>query len=183
MPKKPSNEQGFSLIELMAVVALVAILTAIAAPSFTSTIRENRNVVAANTIMQTLSIGRSEAIRLGREVTVCPSKDGSTCSADWAEGLIVILDTAVGTAAPVKDTSKIPATGILKVEGALLNAKVTQTAGGAQQWVRYSSRGIPTGKIEIKLQVKPVTCTAGKEYYRELTVSVVGKVTATKTKC
>ena len=59
MLKKTS---GFTLIELMVVVALVAILAALAAPSFLTQIANQRVSSAAQDLQSLLQLARSEAI-------------------------------------------------------------------------------------------------------------------------
>src|SRR5690606_10966940 len=54
---------GFSLIELMVVVAVVAILAVVAYPSLTSVVNSNRLASNANELVASLQHARSEAIR------------------------------------------------------------------------------------------------------------------------
>jgi type IV fimbrial biogenesis protein FimT len=72
--------RGFTLIELMVTIAVVAILLAIAAPSFTSLINNNRLTAQANEVVVSLQQARMEAVRRNRSVTVCRTTDGATCA-------------------------------------------------------------------------------------------------------
>lgn len=83
---------GFSLVELMVTIAVAAILLAIAAPSFTQVIADNRAASAANDLLASLQFARSEAVKRARPVSLCPSNDGQTCvsgGTSWQEGWIV----------------------------------------------------------------------------------------------
>lgn len=87
-------EQGFSVIELMIGVAVLAILVALAAPSLTSVINNNRLAAQANEFVTALQLARSEAVRLNSAVSVCHSSNGTSCSAagDTWSGWITIVD-------------------------------------------------------------------------------------------
>ncbi|MGF6691050.1 type IV fimbrial biogenesis protein FimT [Metapseudomonas resinovorans] len=98
---------GFTLIELMVVIAIVAILSSIGYPSFRELILNNRLTAQTNALLGTLQYARSEAVTQKREVTVCPSPDQATCDdtapADWRLDIIVLLDN--GTVARVLPAS------------------------------------------------------------------------------
>ena len=93
---KPSYHQGVTLIELMIALAILAILVAIAAPSFRDTIARSRVQSAVADLSASFSLARSEAIRTGIQTVVCPSVDLTSCSlaavADWSTGWIVLAD-------------------------------------------------------------------------------------------
>ncbi|MEH6542642.1 MAG: GspH/FimT family pseudopilin [Porticoccaceae bacterium] len=86
---------GFTLVELMIVIALMAILIAVAAPSFTQLIKNNRLQTMADTFYTSVILTRSEALARNSPVIMCKSSDGSTCvtTGDWQQGWIVFEDT------------------------------------------------------------------------------------------
>ncbi len=61
MPVQP-KQQGFTLIELMVIVALVAILASVAVPNFTQFVRNNRVTTQADEIHRFLQYARGEAV-------------------------------------------------------------------------------------------------------------------------
>lgn len=64
------SQQGFTLIELMVTVILVAILATIAIPTFTDLIRDNRVQAQAEELNSLLQYARSEAVIRRRSVNV-----------------------------------------------------------------------------------------------------------------
>ncbi|MGJ7493747.1 GspH/FimT family pseudopilin [Variovorax sp. RT4R15] len=94
------QQTGFTLIELMVVVAIVAILTMIASPSFVGLIQTNRVSAELNSFVGDLQFARSEAIKQGVPVSVCASSNGTSCLASntWQSGWMVFTDlNASGT--------------------------------------------------------------------------------------
>lgn len=80
----------------MMTIAVIAVLAGFAVPSFLSTIDANRIVTDNNKLISTLAFARSEAIKRGQRVTLCPSADQATCAAagGWEQGWIAFLDPA-----------------------------------------------------------------------------------------
>ena len=78
--KSKQGQFGFSLVELMVVVALISIIGAIAAPSFTQMTRRARLTSAGNEFVGALQTARMTAISRAQTVTLCPTADGSSCS-------------------------------------------------------------------------------------------------------
>jgi type IV fimbrial biogenesis protein FimT len=65
-----SSQRGFTLIELMVVVALVAIILALAAPSFTGTLARKRMEGVASELATDIQYARSEAAQRNAPVRV-----------------------------------------------------------------------------------------------------------------
>lgn len=86
---------GLTLIELIVVIAVVAILTSVAVPNLRQFIQNSRTTASANQLVTAINLARSEAIKRGTEARVCASSDLTTCnSSDWTDGWIV--DTGAG---------------------------------------------------------------------------------------
>lgn len=85
---------GFTLIELLVTVALIAIITVLAAPSFNSAILSNKLAAFSNSFVASAQLARSEAIKRNKPVRICRSADGATCagSGTWQQGWIVWTD-------------------------------------------------------------------------------------------
>ena len=92
--------KGFSLIELMVTVGLVAILMSVAVPSFKTMTSNSRIKTDRDKIIKSLQFARSEAISKGLAISVCPSENpesrlSPTCSkgsTDWSDGWLVYSD-------------------------------------------------------------------------------------------
>lgn len=87
-----SRQHAFTLIELIVTLSVAGILAAIAVPSFSSLIKDNRLTTQINELAFALNLARSEAIKRGTDVTLCNSNDKTTCSGTWSDGWIVFSD-------------------------------------------------------------------------------------------
>ncbi|MBG9387505.1 GspH/FimT family pseudopilin [Caenimonas aquaedulcis] len=93
-PVRPARVRGFTLIELMVAMAIIAILAAFAGPSFNSALLSNKLTSYANTFVSSAMLARSEAIKRNSVVRVCRSSNGTSCatSGTWQQGWIVFND-------------------------------------------------------------------------------------------
>lgn len=77
-------ERGFTLIEALVVIALIAVLLGVAAPSFVTFTASQRVKTASFDLYAALTFARSEAIKRRQAVTVAPAS-----GTDWATGWTV----------------------------------------------------------------------------------------------
>src|SRR5687767_3310746 len=93
MRSPPAQEAGFTLFELMFTVAVAAVLASIAVPNMRDFIRNGRLTSAANDLLRSTQVARSEAIKRQTIVALCASADPSaanpTCSNGAFTGWIV----------------------------------------------------------------------------------------------
>lgn len=83
----PRTDAGFTMIEMMIVVAMSAILLAVASPSFMSLVRTNRLDVAGGDLRSAVMLARSEAVKRST-LTVVEPVSGD----DWTSGIRVYVD-------------------------------------------------------------------------------------------
>jgi type IV fimbrial biogenesis protein FimT len=87
---------GFTLVEVMVVISIVAVLASFALPSMRQFVVKTKISGIANDIVGSLNFARSEALRRGQTVIVCPRANPTSqiCgnTADWANGWIVCAD-------------------------------------------------------------------------------------------
>jgi type IV fimbrial biogenesis protein FimT len=121
------SARGFTIIELMIAVVLLGVLVALAMPSLSDMMRRMKIETAASSLSVAFATARSEAVKRGRDVSVCISSDGAACanSTDWAVGW-VIYETA-GT--PIK-TFDAPTGGLTMLDANSLKSVTFSPAGG-----------------------------------------------------
>lgn len=142
--------RGFTLFEMIVALAVLTVLIAALAPSFRGLLQDNQAAVHAETLMTSLTLARSEAIKRDVRVTLCKSADGASCATagDWAQGWLVFVD---------RDSDGVLDTGedLLQVQGGLAG-KFTVNNTNADNWYAYrpdgsaaSSGGLVTGTFRV----------------------------------
>jgi type IV fimbrial biogenesis protein FimT len=85
--------RGFTLIELMVAIMVLAILLGVAVPSFRDAALGSRLTAYANDLVASAQVARSEAIKRNAPVRLCVSSGGAACEEDsWEAGWIVVTD-------------------------------------------------------------------------------------------
>jgi len=82
------RSSGVTLIELLTVLAILAILLGIGVPGFQSFIQSQRLTTVTNELFASINLARSEAIQRGTRVDLVPTGDGPK----WANGWLVFID-------------------------------------------------------------------------------------------
>ncbi|MCK5769780.1 GspH/FimT family pseudopilin [Algiphilus sp.] len=160
---------GFTLIELLVTVAVAAILAVVAVPGFRSLMQGNRAATQTNTLVSALTFARSEAIRRGTTVSMCPSSNQTSCTGgtDWSVGWVVFRD-ADGDGEPGDATDLLRVWQSLSGPAALSGPQSQSFMGTGQAVTSasfsYTASGVPTrmacvnnvGRTELKKGV--ATC-------------------------
>jgi type IV fimbrial biogenesis protein FimT len=86
MPSMKRRNRGFTLVELMVAISVLAVLTAIAVPSFTNMINRNRLASQSNELLSAIQYARMEAIRTSTKVTFCGTDSATAAAEDDCAG-------------------------------------------------------------------------------------------------
>lgn len=165
------RQTGFTLVELLVTVAVLAVLVGLALPSFQQSLRSNRAATATNDMLASLSLARSEAIRSARGGGVCSSGNGAACNGSWSDGWLVWADA--------------DADGTFDAGEAVLRysrGDARLVASGPDAAIAFDSRGRLRAAAAQALTLEPAEC-GGQPLKRTLTVSAAGQVRTAKGSC
>lgn len=85
-----NQQKAFSLVELLVVIIVLAVLTAIAVPNFSRLLEDNRQESLRNLLIAQISQARTNAITHNRQHLLCGSSDGMTCNGDWSSYWLIM---------------------------------------------------------------------------------------------
>ncbi|AZN63107.1 GspH/FimT family pseudopilin [Acinetobacter johnsonii] len=153
--------KGFTLIELMVTIAVLALIATLAAPNLSQTLKNTKVKTSSGEILNFLQQARTEAVRLGKTVTICGSSDGTNCLSankiNWSTGLIAIPSAS---SAPIQkltfDNSQLSITG--------------------PETITFNTLGSTTAEYEIR-----VTIPDANTY--SVCVEVIGRAFKSKSGC
>ncbi|HJU38117.1 MAG TPA: GspH/FimT family pseudopilin [Tahibacter sp.] len=116
---------GFSLIEMITVLAVAAILVGVALPNFREFARRSNVTEMNNNLITAINLARAEAVKRGRQVAVVATSGGS----DWSSGWTVIVDdNGNGNFADASD-SKLQGRSAVDATNYKVTAKATGAGG------------------------------------------------------
>lgn len=151
---------GFTIIELMVVVAVLAIAAAVAVPSFTNVIEANRLASETNRLLASINFARSEAVKIGDDVSL-RAVDGG-----FANGWCAVTAGDCDGANVIRE-----------FEGG------DMSYAAAANEVTFNSRG-EQATANFSIQIEPTDCEAGEaDRRRTITISISGRSSIQKGDC
>ncbi len=168
-PSPPHRAAGVTLVELLAVVSIIAILLSVGVPSYRYVNTSYRISAEANGLLGDLQYARSEAIREGQFVTACVSADGKTCALNnnaWQTGWIVFSD-------PNNNQTVDAGEAVLRVQTTFTGTD-TFIASGNLSAVTFSREGFALGLPNAGITVSLHDATANAAWTRCLDMTVIG---------
>ena len=157
-----ARQGGFTAIELMVVVLVVAILAALAGPAFQQLIATQRVKSVASALIESLWVARSEALKRNDNVSFNFTNSGSNSAVgDWK-----ITQSSDGTG-----------TAIVQQTGFPTVVSTTSTDGDLLFTFNSSGRLTSGGSTSIKLSVPSADVS------RWVCISVSGRAVSQSTPC
>ena len=144
--------KGFTLIELMVTVAVIAILAVVAIPNLRDFVHNNRLRAASNELVASLQAARMEAVRLNSPALVCRSTDGTTCAGsngNWATWVVLA------------DVDKDGDNDLVRTGTVDPRILVATSAAVANGTVRFSPDGLARTAAGLPLEANVGACITG----------------------
>ncbi len=151
--RRYASSTGFTIIEMMIAVAVIAILVRIAAPTVRDVTLNARMSAQASNLIVDFATARSEAVHRNARVTICTSSTGSSCTGTtWEQGWMLFVDNN-------RDGSLSAGEAILKVSPALQAGNTLEVSGdsssGGARYVPYWPSGVisPSSSATVTLRM------------------------------
>jgi type IV fimbrial biogenesis protein FimT len=156
------SEAGFNLVELLVVISVASILMGLGVSSYRYVTNSSRVSSEINSLLGDMQVARSEAIKRGQPVTICPSTDSATCAptGSWNGGWIVFTnwagDGTVSTGAPNNDV-------IVRIQPPWTSTDAITTNNAGTGFVSFNRNGLalnmPATDFVLTLNTNPVNAT------------------------
>jgi type IV fimbrial biogenesis protein FimT len=177
------TQKAFTLIELMVTLSVFGVLAFLALPSFQKQIANNQSLLLSDEMTAALNFARTEAIKRGKFVTLCPANaDGTNCGTDWLNGWLVVVDTAAS------ETTKPPTvandTAILRRWERRDNTSSIVFTPSTRQFIRYTGLGVlarAEGDNSATITLKVNNCSGNAK--KIITISLSGMLTTASVPC
>lgn len=169
--------RGFTLLELITAMAVLAILVGIGVPAFNNMIRGTQIAAESGNLSTALTLARSEAVKRGIRVSLCPKGNamGTDCDkdADWNKGWIMFADDfgKAGEYDPSDFTLQVwepPADGV----------DITTTD---EDTVAVTFDRTGRAEFDETFQITKAGCKGDQS--RLINVGLAGRVSLTRTEC
>ena len=165
------ENRGFTLVELLVVLAVGSILLAIAVPGYAYLANASRVVAVTNELVTTLQFTRSEAIKRATRVTACKTRNAMAAAPDcdpaaaWENGWLVFVDG--GTRGVIDGSDQV-----LRVQGGVPNVTIATPRPNFSLYVSYKADGSSQGMNNLGTGTLEV-CAGGKR--RDIVISNTGR--------
>jgi type IV fimbrial biogenesis protein FimT len=95
IPQRHTSRSGFTLLELLAAIALLGVVAVIGIPNLQRLVLDNRISTASAQLAFSLYRARSEAIKRNQTVVACASRDNLACDTpgQWRSGWMLFVDS------------------------------------------------------------------------------------------
>ena len=184
---------GFTLIEVMVVLAIVAILAVVAAPALSAWVGVMQLRTTTNELASSLQYARSEAIKRGWPVSVCPSTQAQAAqpacapgaaqgTAPWAQGWLVFVDHAQDGQLAWQPAGGQPADLLLRAHAPTMAGLSVSVGSNFAPYLSYLANGVSQGAGALSTGSFGL-CLQGQAQGRAVVVNATGRVSVTALPC
>lgn len=86
------RDVGFTLLELLISMSILAVLLGVSLPNFGILIEQKKSDVVIRKLAQSLELAKTAAIQNASLVTLCKSLEGKECGGQWQDGVLIFTD-------------------------------------------------------------------------------------------
>ena len=167
MLRMSNRNAGFSLIELMVTVVVLAITLSLAVPAMQELIKNNRVTGQTNELLSMISFARNEALRRNDSVTLIINADNGSWNAE-------VID-------PAGDGAQTCGPGALRC--AEHNRVAMGLPDGSSLQLVFNNRGYLATFRPVNLSMEHVGCTLGQSQRRLIVIRPTGQFESCRAQC
>lgn len=168
------RNRGFTLLEALVVLALLAVLLSLAAPSLQALRQKHQMQSQAEQLQSSLMLARTEALRRQQRVTLCVRAAAAGAGPDcatagtWAQGWVVFVDG--------NDNGRREATeAVLQVQEAIPGFLTLQGNATVDRYISYGPQGRSQSTTGAFQAGTLTLCGAGQAHVWRVVINAVGK--------
>ncbi|WP_119328082.1 GspH/FimT family pseudopilin [Cysteiniphilum halobium] len=160
---------GFSLIEGMIVIAVMAIVIAVAVPLMVGTFGRANSEIYLDKVKAALELGRITAMSEATSVFLCPSSDGATCAtvpaSNWGNNRLILFTSSDGVST---DVDRI----ITTIEPPTTGEYMSSSNGDT---VEFRPNGLSSTAVSL-FYCAIVDGQGAGRYDREVVINMIGRI-------